>query len=241
MIKLAYDFHIHSCLSPCADNDMTPANIVGMSALKGLDVIALTDHNTCRNCTPFMQLARENNIMAIPGMELTTAEEVHVVCLFHNIEDAMLFDKEIYDKLVKVHNRPDIFGEQLVMDEQENVVSEEEYLLINATTVTFDEAFDIIKKYNGVMIPAHIDKNANSVIANLGFVPADSRFSCVEVKNIDKLHTLRQSNPYLENCNVVVDSDAHYLEYISEPVNYLTVRERNIDAVLEALEWLGRE
>lgn len=220
---------------------MTPANIVGMSALKGLDVIALTDHNTCRNCTPFMQLARENNIMAIPGMELTTAEEVHVVCLFHNIEDAMLFDKEIYDKLVKVHNRPDIFGEQLVIDEQENVVSEEEYLLINATTVTFDEAFDIIKKYNGVMIPAHIDKNANSVIANLGFVPADSRFSCVEVKNIDKLHTLRQSNPYLENCNVVVDSDAHYLEYISEPVNYLTVRERNIDAVLEALEWLGRE
>ncbi|MDD5934941.1 MAG: PHP domain-containing protein, partial [Clostridiales bacterium] len=82
MKTLNYDLHLHSCLSPCGDNDMTPANIVGMAKLKGLDVIAVTDHNSCRNCAPTMQLGEEKGVLVLPGMELTTQEEVHVVCLF---------------------------------------------------------------------------------------------------------------------------------------------------------------
>lgn len=99
--ELSYDLHIHSCLSPCGDDDMTPGNIVGMAAIKGLDVIAVTDHNSCRNCPAVLKLAEQYGVLAIPGMELTTAEEVHAVCLFSELSAAMEFDRFVYEKLTK--------------------------------------------------------------------------------------------------------------------------------------------
>ena len=96
MQELFYDLHLHSCLSPCGDDESTPGNIVGMSVVKGLQVIALTDHNTCKNCPAFLKIAADFGITAIPGMELTTAEEVHVVCLFPTLEDAMAFEKPLW-------------------------------------------------------------------------------------------------------------------------------------------------
>ncbi|MDI9489318.1 MAG: PHP domain-containing protein, partial [Bacillota bacterium] len=95
MLKLSYDLHIHSCLSPCSDEDMTPANIVNMAKLLGLDVIAVTDHNSCRNCPAVYNYAQKNNILVIPGMELCTMEEVHVLCFFEELENAMAFDKYV--------------------------------------------------------------------------------------------------------------------------------------------------
>ena len=121
MSMLYYDLHIHSCLSPCGDKDMTPANIAGMAAVKGLDVIALTDHNSCRNCPAAMRHAEDLGITLIPGMELTTSEEVHVVCLFPTLEAAMDFDQYVYLHLLPVKNRPDIFGEQLILDEKDQI------------------------------------------------------------------------------------------------------------------------
>ena len=109
MTELAYDLHIHSCLSPCGDDDMTPANIAGMAALKGLDAVALTDHNSCKNCPAFLAAAKEYGIIGIPGMELTTSEEVHAVCLFPELYQAMEFDRFVYSRLIKVKNRPEIF------------------------------------------------------------------------------------------------------------------------------------
>jgi len=167
VIPLTYDFHIHTCLSPCADDDMTPANIVMMAALKGLDVIAITDHNTCRNCKAAIEIGKKNNILVLPGMELTTSEEVHVICLFAELEDAMMFDSYVYERLIKVKNKESIFGNQLVVDEDELVLEREEYLLINATTIGFSDVYDVVTAYHGVMIPAHIDKSSNSVISNL--------------------------------------------------------------------------
>lgn len=108
MTELAYDLHIHSCLSPCGDDDMTPANIAGMAALKGLDAVALTDHNSCKNCPAFLAAAKEYGIIGIPGMELTTSEEVHAVCLFPELYQAMEFDRFVYSRLIKVKNRPEI-------------------------------------------------------------------------------------------------------------------------------------
>lgn len=105
MLQLTYDFHIHTCLSPCADDDMTPTNIVMMAALKGLDVIAITDHNTCKNCKASIEIGKKNDILVLPGMELTTSEEVHVICLFADLEDAMRFDTYVYERLIKVKNK----------------------------------------------------------------------------------------------------------------------------------------
>ena len=113
--------HIHSCLSPCGDGDMTPANIAGMAALKGLDIVALTDHNTCRNCPAFMAAAAEYGLLAVPGMEINTSEEVHAVCLFPNLEAALCFDSYVYGKLIRFPNNEAIFGKQQIYNEQDQV------------------------------------------------------------------------------------------------------------------------
>lgn len=235
MLSLTYDLHIHSCLSPCGDDDMTPANITGMAALKGLDVIAVTDHNSCKNCPAVMKAAEEYGIIAIPGMEINTSEEVHAVCLFPELGAAMDFDKYVYDKLLKFKNRPDIFGKQQIYNENDEICGEVKELLISSTEISFDSLWSLVRSYNGIMFPAHIDKNANSIISNLGFIPPDSCFKTAEIKDLKKLHELKRSNPYLEQCRIISNSDAHYLENINEPEFMLPVRSKSIESVIEAL------
>ena len=110
MNRYYYDFHVHSCLSPCADNDMTPNNIAGMAALAGLQMVALTDHNSCRNCPAFFKAASKQGIIPVAGMELTTAEDIHVVCLFERLTDALAFNDEVDGLRIRFQNRVDIFG-----------------------------------------------------------------------------------------------------------------------------------
>ena len=235
MIPLFYDLHIHSCLSPCGNDDMTPANLTGMAAVKGLDVIALTDHNSCANCPAAMYHGKNYGVTVIPGMELTTAEEVHVICLFPALDAAMEFDRLVYGRLLPVPNREDIFGKQQIMDEQDEVVGIKEHLLINATTISFDEAFSLAESFGGIAYPAHVDKSSNSVISNLGFVPPESTFTCAEFHDFKNLHRLRREDPYFEKCNVVCCSDAHYLGDIHEPEYQLFARSRNIPDILDSL------
>lgn len=220
-MELAYDLHIHSCLSPCGDMDMTPGNIAGMAMIKELKIIALTDHNTARNTPALVKAADEYGIIALPGMELTTQEEIHVVCLFEDTEAALAFDAYVYERLLKVRNKPKIFGEQVIMNEMDEPVGEEEFLLINATEIPFDDVYDTVASFGGIMIPAHLDKTSTSLISSLGMIPPDAKFTCAEVKNLDRLHSLMREHPYLENCRIISDSDAHYLEDISEPVHTL--------------------
>ncbi len=234
-MNLFYDLHIHSCLSPCGDDDMTPANIAGMAMVKGLDLIALTDHNSARNCPALLAAAEEYGILALPGMEVNTSEEVHAVCLFKTLEAALDFDSYVYEKLMKFPNREEIFGKQQIYDCNDRACAAEPNLLINATEISFEELWDLALSYDGVMFPAHIDKTANSLIANLGFVPPDSRFVTAEVKDLGKLHSLLRENPYLADCRIISNSDAHYLEHINEPRLTLEVEEKSREAVVETL------
>ena len=234
-MNLFYDLHIHSCLSPCGDDDMTPANIAGMAMVKGLDLIALTDHNSARNCPALLAAAEEYGILALPGMEVNTSEEVHAVCLFKTLEAALDFDSYVYEKLMKFPNREEIFGKQQIYDCNDRACAAEPNLLINATGISFEELWDLALSYDGVMFPAHIDKTANSLIANLGFVPPDSRFVTAEVKDLGKLHSLLRENPYLADCRIISNSDAHYLEHINEPRLTLEVEEKSREAVVETL------
>lgn len=231
-----YDLHIHTCLSPCGDDDMTPANIVGMSALKGLDVIAITDHNTCKNCAAAMALGKEYGITVIPGMELTTQEEVHVVCLFPSLEQAMAFDNYVEKHLLPIPNRPETFGRQQIMNETDEIIGEYPTLLISATDISFDDVYNLLESYSGIMIPAHIDKSSFSLLSNLGFVPPDSLFQTFELKNLKNLHRITKDNPTLSDKKVISSSDAHYLEYISEPVNSIYALSSNIKDILSALK-----
>ncbi|MCI8888903.1 MAG: PHP domain-containing protein [Hungatella sp.] len=235
MIELYYDLHIHSCLSPCGDDDMTPANIAGMAAVKGLDVIAVTDHNSCKNCPAVLAAAQEYGILAIPGMEINTSEEVHAVCLFEDLEAAMEFDAYVYDRLIPFPNKEEIFGKQQIYNSSDQVCGTVPNLLINAADISFEGLWELVRSRGGVMFPAHVDKTANSLIANLGFIPPDSSFTTAEVKDLKKLHSLKKANPYLESCRIISNSDAHYLEHINEPQLTLQVEEKTVRGVIKAL------
>ena len=139
-MKLYYDFHIHSCLSPCGDEDSTPNNIVNMALIKGLNVIALSDHNTGKNCPAAMAVGKKNGLVVLPAMELTTSEDIHVLCLFERYEDLAKLEEHIQKTRLRIKNRPEIFGRQLIMNEQDEIVGEEENLLIVSSGVSVEEA-----------------------------------------------------------------------------------------------------
>lgn len=215
---------------------MTPANIVGMAALKGLDVIALTDHNSCKNCPAIMKWAKEYGVTVLPGMELTTMEEVHVVCLFSELKDAMAFDQYVYAHLMAFPNDEKVFGKQQIYNEEDQIVGRVENLLINATDISFDHVYGLMKQFHGFMVPAHIDKTANSLLANLGFVPPDSQFCCVELRDMGRLHQIKASNPYIDRCRIICDSDAHYLEQIHEAQYTIYAESAEREKVIGALK-----
>lgn len=212
-----------------------------MAAIKGLDVIALTDHNSCKNCPAFLKIAEQFGIMAIPGMEINTSEEVHAVCLFPTLEQAMAFDSYVYERLMKFPNKEEVFGKQQIYNEEDEWVGTEPLLLINSVDISFDGLWELVDSYGGVMFPAHIEKGANSLIANLGFVPPDSKFRTAELKDLKKLHEVRKGNPYLDGCRIISDSDAHYLEDIHEPRLTVPVREKSVEAVIRYLKGEGED
>jgi len=236
MEHLYYDFHIHSCLSPCGDDEMTPGNLVGMAKVKGLDVIALTDHNSSKNCPAAMAFGEQYDITVIPGMELCTAEEVHVICLFPELRSALAFDAYVYERLIPIKNKEHIFGKQQIMDENDLPVDCVEYLLINATDISFDDSFSLVESFGGVAFPAHIDKPSTSLLSNLGFIPPDSIFKSVELKNKEDLQRLRQDHPYLSGCNILLNSDAHYLGDIHEPIHRIPVVNPTVPEILNFIK-----
>ena len=183
MTNLYYDLHIHSCLSPCADDDNTPNNILGMASLSKLDIVALTDHNTTKNCPAFFEASKSYNIIPIAGMELTTSEDIHIICLFEFLSDAMKFDEFISSRRTLIKNRPQFFGNQLILNSEDNVIGTEEHLLSNATAISVDELPKIIENFNGISYPAHIDRDSNGIIAVLGTIPKNIGFNLFELND----------------------------------------------------------
>ena len=226
--QIFYDLHIHSCLSPCGDDAMTPNNIVNMAYLKGLDVIALTDHNSCGNCRAVAQVAAQRGIGFLPGMELTTSEEIHVVCLFPEVGQAEDFSRFVYERLQPIQNRPDIFGNQIYCSPLDEAVGAESRLLVGATSLPVTQVQRICHLYGGYAYPAHIDKDANSVLAILGLFPDDCSFDCFEVANPSRFFARLDAPSILEGRMMVHSSDAHYLWEISEAQNLLPEGENTL-------------
>ncbi len=219
MSTLYYDFHIHSCLSPCGDNDMTPNNIAGMAKLNGLNIVALTDHNSVKNCPAFFKAAERYGITAVAGAELTTAEDIHIVCLFETLEAALGFGEAVDEKRIPIQNRPDIFGEQLILDEEDEITGEEKNLLPNATEITVEQAPALVKTFGGVCYPAHVDRESNGIIATLGDFPAEPAFDFAEFNLVKNIPEYRALYPALAEKKLLVSSDAHFLENMREAEN----------------------
>ena len=219
MNRYYYDLHIHSCLSPCGDDDNTPNNIAGMASLCGLNIVALTDHNTTDNCPAFFEAARRYGIVAIAGMELTTSEDIHVVCLFETLEGAMAFGDKVKSLRIPYKNRPDIFGKQQILDGQDNIIGEEENLLINATLISINEVPDLVREFGGICYPAHIDRQSNGIISVLGTFPESPDFNCIELHDGTKKDEYIQKYG-LQNKKIIVSSDAHCLTDMRDRDNY---------------------
>lgn len=232
-MKISYDFHIHSCLSPCGDNDMTPQNIVNMSKIMGFDAIALTDHNTSRNCPAVMKAGKEIGLTVIPGMELCTSEEVHIVCLFPDIEKALAFSDYVYSTLPPVKNKPAVFGDQIICNENDEVIGNEEKLLITASGISCAKAVETVKKYDGICYPAHIDRSSFSILSNLGMIDESFGFKCVEIFDMTKEQELKEKHTYLKSLKIISDSDAHYLEKMRIPEYTIDVHENSIKGIFE--------
>lgn len=237
-MRYYYDLHIHTALSPCGDNDMTPNNVVNMSLLKGLDIIAVTDHNSVQNAGAVAEAGRKNGLIVVFGMEIETAEEVHVVALFPDRESAYGVQEIIYHHMNGIKNREDIFGEQRILDGQDELQGRVDQLLITAVSLMIEEVFQIVTEAGGVCIPAHVDRDSHSILSNLGMIPEDLAVSNIEIsKNCDRV-TFLGANPGLERYGVLRSSDAHYLWDISERENYIETERQIKDAgdVVELLK-----
>lgn len=235
-MKYYYDLHMHSCLSPCGDMDMTPNNIVGMSKLLGLDVIALTDHNSVLNCEAVMKLGSENDLCVIPGMELTTQEEIHVVCLFPTLEKALLWNDYVKEHQMQFPNRVDIYGRQVIMNELDEEIGEVDNLLILATDISVMNVKELVESFDGVCYPAHINRDSMSIISSLGDIPPECDFKTAEVSSSGNIEQLKASYPILNDMLIVRDSDAHYLENMKDAENFFELETLSIDSVLQKLK-----
>lgn len=235
-MKLYYDLHLHTCLSPCGSNDMTPWNTVNMAKLLGLDIIAITDHNSCKNCRSAIKVGKEIGITVIPGMELCTAEEIHCVCLFADIDNAEKFSSFVRSTLPPVKNREEIFGQQLVMDEADGILETEEILLTTASSLSIDSLPAITDSYGGVCFPAHINRESYSVLSSLGIFPQELEVTAFELTPNADENAYLSEHPVLEKKLLVRNSDAHYLENMREREFFVEIPENTPQALINFLK-----
>ena len=175
------DLHLHTCLSPCADDEMDPVDVVRMAKLIGIDLVAITDHNSSKNCPVAEIAAKECGIGFIPGAEITTAEEIHCVCLFPTVALALSFNESLDHLRRRVKNRPEIFGHQRIIH-PDGTMEEELYLLYSAANVTILELPGVVRSFGGLFWPAHVDRGSNSLLTVLGSWPKELQADAAEVK-----------------------------------------------------------
>lgn len=229
------DFHIHSALSPCGDEDMTPNNVVNMAILKGLDAIAITDHNTAENAWAFVEVGKQLGLTVIPGMELQTKEEVHGICLFPELSAALEFQRIVHEKLPELLNNERVFGPQLLLDTEDEVIGHQQRLLLTSAELSLEEAYGFVKSLGGVFIPAHIDKGANGIISTLGFIPENIDFKTLEYKSWDKVNNFIKCGLLRADYQFIRSSDAHYLQDILEEGNELECSGNDVPSILRSL------
>jgi 3',5'-nucleoside bisphosphate phosphatase len=232
--KFECDLHIHSTLSACGSLDMSPRNIVAKAGEAGLNIIAITDHNMVENGRYAFELGCRKGLLVLFGMELQTREEIHLLILFGSYEVALGFQHEMYRLLPDVANDIDYFGDQVVVDEEDNIVRNENRLLLNSVEISLDDAVLRVKALGGLVIPSHIDRSTYSIISQLGYVPDTLPFDALEI--VDRDH-LRDLLPFIPATYIplVSFSDAHYLEDIGKRRTMLQLEEATFAEVAAAL------
>lgn len=221
------DFHIHSCLSPCASLEMSPVSIVQRARAMGLSAIALTDHNCAFNLPAFSLICEQHGMECLFGMEVTTVEEAHMLCLFDDLDRAIEMGNRVYESLPDVPNQPDRFGDQPIIDENEEILGFAEKFLISASGYDIHTLLGEVHSLGGLFIPAHIDRSVYGIVSQLGFLP-DEAFDAVELTaNGDP--ALALDYPIIRN------SDSHYLDTLGTVFTEFDLGELTVENLRSSL------
>jgi predicted metal-dependent phosphoesterase TrpH len=228
------DLHIHSCLSPCADWEMSPRQIVQRCRTVGLDLIAVCDHNSVENAAAVMREGARRHLAVLPGMEICSKEEVHLLAVFAGLEQAAAMQEFVYAHLPG-HNQPEVFGYQVVANEADEVLSENPRLLIGATRLGVHEIVEQTHAHGGISICSHIDRSAFGIINQLGFIPEDLDVDGVEVSFRLALAEARRTLPGIGDRPCVTSSDAHFLADIGRAWTVFRMRTPTLAEIRLAL------
>jgi PHP family Zn ribbon phosphoesterase len=227
------DLHIHTCLSPCTEPDMSPHIILKAAKKKEIDIIGICDHNSSENSRAVMNAARKMNIIVFPGMEVTSQEEVHVLALFDDIESALKLQEHVYANLPG-ENDEEAFGMQVIVNEKEEVLGLSNKLLIGATTIPLEKIIKIIHSLNGIAIASHIDRESFSLISQLGFIPDNLELDALEISPAITPQEARKR--YSENYPITCSSDAHYPDDIGKAFTSFLLEDGTLAEVKKALK-----
>jgi len=209
------DLHIHTCLSPCAELNMGPKTIVEKALQRGLDVIGISDHNSSENVPAVMRAARDKNLTVLPGMEVTSKEEVHILAVFDSVDRALELQEIVYEHLPG-ENDTEAFGLQVVVNEDHDVLGFNKRLLAGATELSVEQVVDSISGLEGLAIAAHVDRETFGIIGQLGFVPGELRLNALELSRNTTLWQARRRFPEYAGYAFVRSSDAHSAKDIGQ-------------------------
>ena len=212
MQKFRVEFHVHTVLSPCAEIEMIPPLIVSTAIDLGIDVIAITDHNSISNVEAVQKAAKNTNLSILPGMELQTREEVHLLCIFERLDQLANWNSIIEQRYPNIKNKPEYFGEQFIVDESGDFLRREEKLLITSVDISFDEAVNGVKNNGGLAIPAHINRQAYGLLANLGFIPQNTPVDALELSRQISIQDAKVKFPQISSYPLLRGGDVHRLE-----------------------------
>ena len=226
------DLHVHTVLSPCADIEMTPAFIIRRAKECGLDIVGITDHNSTLQCAEIKRIGDREGVFVLCGAEVTTQEEVHCLTFMENSEKLSLFQEYLSRHLPHTKNKPELFGYQLIVNEQEEVLDEAPYLLISALSQSIDQVEREVHRLDGLFIPAHIDKQKDSLLSQLGFVPSDLNADALEISYRACPDKFTIQSP---NHNYISSSDAHYPNEFSRRQTLFHIGALTFDEVRKAL------
>ena len=223
------DLHIHSCLSPCGHEWMTPGNIAGMAKLKELDAIAIADHNCAKNLRAADAVCRAYGVVLVPAMEITTREEAHLLGYFETVEQAEGMSDWLYERLPDIMNVPEIFGAQQILNEDDVEIGTVDKLLLSAVDASIEELVEEIHRRGGAAVPAHINRGSSGVLGALGFLPQGVHYDALEVSPAAPL------TADVTGYRLLRSSDAHSLEQMLEREFALEAETRSVDAVFDAI------
>ena len=213
-VEFRADLHIHTCLSPCTDLFMTPYRIVEKAASLGLNIIAICDHNSVENVEVTKRLAKEKGINAIPGIEVTSSEEVHILGIFNDIKDALKMQDIVYENLQPGENDEEVFGMQVVVNENDEVLDFNKRLLIGSTRLSVNKVVEAIHSFSGLAIAAHIDREGFGMMGQLGFIPPDLKLDALEISPNISVEKARIRFKEYSHIPWITSTDAHKLNDI---------------------------